>query len=184
MKKTISANIGGILFQIDEDAYFVLEQYFRKIEAGYNYSAEGKEIINDLENRLSELLAGRTNSRSHTISFEDITWAIGVLGRPEDLGAKQSTYQGATGTSYYRPARRLYRDPDSRVIGGVCGGMGAYFDIDPVLLRVLFFVALFVGFGALAYIILWIAIPKARTVSQKLEMHGEPPTPENIRKYS
>ncbi len=184
MKKTISANIAGTLFQIDEDAYLTLEHYFQRIEARYNYSLEGKEIVNDLETRLVELFENRTHSRSQNITIDDVNWAIGILGKPEDLGGSNIPPEPGRGKKYYRFDRKLYRDPDNKVIGGVCGGLGAYFDVDPVLLRVVFVALLFIGFGPLAYIILWIVIPKAYSVSQKLEMHGEPPTPENIRKYS
>jgi phage shock protein PspC (stress-responsive transcriptional regulator) len=183
MKKAISVNISGVLFQIDEDAFNNLEQYLHKIEAGYNFSAEGKEIVADLESRIAELMEGRTQGRTKTITAEDIHWAIGILGKPEDLGAKQNTYEGSAGNAYYRPVHRLYRDPDNKVLGGVCSGLGAYFGIDPVLIRVIFVLMFFIGFGPLAYIILWIVIPKAYTITQKLEMYGEAPTPENIRKY-
>jgi phage shock protein PspC (stress-responsive transcriptional regulator) len=184
MKKTISVNIAGTLFQIDEDAYSRLEQYFQRIEAGYNYSPEGKEIISDLETRLAELLEGRIKDNSRTISIDDVNWAIGILGKPEDLGANQGNTSSGGNSPNYRVGRRIYRDPDNKVLGGVCGGLGAYFDIDPVLIRVIFVLLIFMGFGPLAYIILWIVIPIAYTVTQKLEMHGEAPTPENIRKYS
>lgn len=188
MKKTISTNIAGTLFQMDEDAYSILESYLHRIEASYNYSAEGKEIVSDLEFRLSELFMDRTNKNTRIITSVDVNWAIGILGRPEDLGAHSSASSGDnSGQPYsntYRPIHRLYRDTDNRVIGGVCSGLGAYFDVDQVLIRVCFVILFFLGFGPLAYIIMWIALPKARTVTQKLEMHGLPPTPENIRRFS
>jgi phage shock protein PspC (stress-responsive transcriptional regulator) len=183
MKKTISVNIAGTLFQIDEDAYNRLEQYFHKIEAVYQFSAEGKEIVNDLESRLAELLQDRIKGRSVIITIEDINWAIGILGRPEDLGANQAYSSGSSNNNYYKSFRRLYRDPDNCILGGVCSGLGAYFEIDPVLVRVIFVLLVFLGFGPLAYIILWIVVPKAYTVTQKCEMHGEAPTPENTGKY-
>jgi phage shock protein PspC (stress-responsive transcriptional regulator) len=187
MKKTTTVNIGGVLFQIDEDAYQILEQYLNRIESSYNYTLEGKEVLKDIENRLAELLQNRSQSGSKIITLSDINWAVSILGRPEDIGGPGKT---ADNTSWQQPnyehktTRRLYRYPENRVIGGVCSGLGAYFDIDPVLLRVAFIVLLFVGFGPLAYLILWIAVPKARTVTQKLELHGLPPTPENIRRFS
>jgi phage shock protein PspC (stress-responsive transcriptional regulator) len=186
MKKSISANIAGTLFQIDEDAYSLLEQYLRKISGGFKNPADGKEIVTDLELRMSELFNERTNQRSRNITLEDANWVIGVLGKPEDLGATQTTTNSdwGPGNPYYRPPHKLYRDPDHKVLGGVCSGLGAYFDVDPVIMRVLFVVFFFVGFGFLAYIVLWIAVPKAYTVTQKLEMRGEPPTPENMKKYS
>jgi phage shock protein PspC (stress-responsive transcriptional regulator) len=183
MKKTISANIAGTLFQIDEDAYYQLEQYFNKIMAGYHFSEEGKEITNDLESRLSELFVEKTQNRSQTITLEFVNWAIGILGKPEDIGANFENQSGTYENMFYNPPRRIYRDPDNKVISGVCSGLGAYFDVDPVLIRVIFVLLIFIGFGPLAYIILIIVIPNANTVTQKLEMHGEAPTPENIRKY-
>jgi phage shock protein PspC (stress-responsive transcriptional regulator) len=184
MKKTTSANIAGVLFQIDEDAYQLLEQYLHRIEASYNNASEGKEIIIDLETRLAELFNDRTQARAKIITLSDVNWAISIIGRPENIGAqKKNQYneEWQQPNYGYKTNRRLYRYPENRVIGGVCSGLGIYFDIDPVLLRVAFVVLLFVGFGPLAYIILWIVVPKAKTVSQKLELHGLPPTPENIR---
>ena len=73
-----------------------------------------------------------------------------------------------------RLRRRLYRDADSRVLGGVCSGMGAYFNIDVVIFRILFVLSVFMGgAGVLIYIILWIVVPKAKTTAQKLEMKGK-----------
>ena len=85
--------------------------------------------------------------------------------------------------SSYETTKRLYRDPDNRVLGGVCGGLGAYFNNDPLLFRILFIIIFFgMGSGLIIYLILWIAIPEARTTAQKLEMRGEPITIENIKK--
>jgi len=190
MKKTVSANIAGTLFSIDDDAYFALENYLRRIEKVYKYTPEEKEIIADFELRLSELLNDRTEKRVKIVSIDDVNWAISVLGKPEDFGAAQSSTPPppppnyGNNDSYYRPVHRLYRDPDNKVLGGVCGGLGAYFDVDPVLIRIALFVLFFVGFGTLIYIVMWIVIPKARTATEKCEMHGEIPTSENFRKYN
>ena len=187
MKKTITANIAGNLFQIEEEAYVQLENYLSRIESGYKNSSEGREIVNDIEQRMGELLEERTQSRTKIITSDDVNWLISILGKPEDLGASGTYQESKTerpNYSYSKPVRRLYRDPGNRVIGGVCGGLGAYFNTDPVLLRICFVIGLFMGFGPLVYLIMWIALPKAKTVMQKLEMHGEAPTPENMRKYS
>ena len=188
MKKTVSANIAGTLFSIDDDAYFALENYLRRIESVYKYTPGEKDIIADFELRLSELLNDRTEKRTKIVTIDDVNWAISVLGKPEDFGAAQSSTPPPPNYgnehSYYRPVRRLYRDYDNKVIGGVCGGLGAYFDMDPVLIRVVMVVLFFVGFGPLIYIIMWIVVPKARTASQKCEMYGEAPNAENFRKYS
>lgn len=172
MKKTISANIAGVLFQIDEDAYVKLEEYFYRIESGYQNKADAKEIVNDLESRMAELLEERIGKQSRIVTIDDVNWAISKLGRPEDIGANPSGSSSGHESKYYYTSRRLYRDPDNRVLGGVCSGIGAYFDIDPVIIRVIFVVSLFIGFGPLLYIILWIVVPAAYTPAQKREMHG------------
>ena len=83
----------------------------------------------------------------------------------------------------YKTTKRLYRDPDNRIIGGVCGGLSAYFNTDPILFRILFIlISLGMGSGLIIYIILWIAIPEAATTAQRLEMRGEAVTIENIKR--
>ena len=78
----------------------------------------------------------------------------------------------------------MYRDPDHRILGGVCSGMGAYWHIDPLIVRILFLVTFFgFGIGLLIYLLLWVVIPVARTTAQKLEMRGEPVTVENIKRF-
>jgi phage shock protein PspC (stress-responsive transcriptional regulator) len=193
MKKTYSVNIAGRLFNIDEDAYFMLEDYLRRIEFGYANSAEGKEIKTDVEGRLSELFDSYKSSSTLIITIEDVRRATDIIGKPEDLGASRNAqyqYQGNqtknetfTGKTTY--AKRLYRDPDNRRIGGVCSGLAHYFDIDPVLLRILFLVFFFIGgFGFITYIIMWIALPKAKTPIQKIEMRGWAPTADNYKRFS
>ncbi len=89
----------------------------------------------------------------------------------------RSTWERTSGT------RRIYRDPDDRMIGGVCAGLAAYTNIDPVIMRLIFVVLLFMGIGALAYIILWIVVPEARTTAQKLEMRGDSVNASNIGNF-
>lgn len=175
MKKAFAATIGGIVFQIDEDAYLKLENYFRQIENGYANKSEGKEIADDLERRMAELFDKKTNGRTRSVSMEDVVWALSILGRPEDLGASQSK-ESNWQPHYQRGIKRLYRDPENKVFGGVCGGLGIYFDIDPVLLRVIFAILLIAGFGFLFYLILWIVVPAAKTITQRMEMYGDYPT--------
>jgi phage shock protein PspC (stress-responsive transcriptional regulator) len=108
---------------------------------------------------------------------------IAVLGMPE--GNASYTEREVPEPATLKRTRRLFRDPDHTVFGGVCSGLAAYFNIDVLLMRVLFFAAFFLGlFGFWIYIILWIVAPKANTVAEKLEMRGEPVTVENIWNYS
>jgi phage shock protein PspC (stress-responsive transcriptional regulator) len=171
MVKTSTVNIGGILFNINDDAYFELENYFSKIKAIYSTSTDSKEILNDIECRMSDLFNSR-KSKLQILTIEDVKYAISVLGKPEDFGFNQHSKQNTERKFYHYKSRRLYRNPDNRVIGGVCSGLGAYFDIDPVILRIIFVILFFVGFGPLLYIILWIVIPKAINNAQKNEMYG------------
>ncbi len=77
----------------------------------------------------------------------------------------------------------MYRDPDNRILGGVCAGMGAYWGADPLIIRIIFVVATLIFLsGAIIYLILWVVLPEAKTTAQKLEMRGEPVTISNIGK--
>ena len=77
--------------------------------------------------------------------------------------------------------KKMYRDPDNKVVGGVASGVAAFFGADITLIRVLFVVfTIFFGTGLLVYIILWIALPEAKTITDKMKMQGEPVTLSNI----
>lgn len=191
MKKTISINIAATAFYIDEDAYERLQQYLKKLEAWFNGKEGGQEIITDIENRLSELFSQRINPKTGVITVAMAEEVIAIMGQPEDFspqaGAEpeDSTEAGEKETyQNYARRRRLYRDLDNKVLGGVCSGIAAYFNIDPVLVRVIFAILPFLSFGVIIpiYIILWIAMPAAITAAQKLEMRGENINVSNIEK--
>jgi phage shock protein PspC (stress-responsive transcriptional regulator) len=189
MKTTITINLGGIVFHIDNDAYEMLHAYLLAVEKQFFDENERKEIMTDVETRLSELFKETLAGKRDVIMKEDVSKVIEIMGEPEDF--VEETDQQSSGSkthskrkrTEYKTTRRLYRDPDSRVLGGVCGGLGAYFNTDPILFRILFILIFFgMGSGLIIYIILWIAIPEASTTAQKLEMRGEPITIENIKK--
>ena len=181
MKKTFTINISGTLFHIEEDAYEKLQGYLIKLKKYFGNSSEAREIIADIESRIAELFVEKTKGDNKVITFEMIEEVIATMGNPEDFTRQEDAGEPVLGTAARK--RRLYRSPDSRVIAGVCGGLGAYFRIDPVILRILFVLLFFVnGVGLLAYIILWIAVPKAFTTSQRLEMRGEEVTVSNIER--
>ena len=184
MKKTFTINISGIIFHIDEDAFEKLSIYLERIKGGFSKSEGKDEIITDIESRIAEMLQAKINESKQVITIEDINDVIAVMGEPEQIGAAGGAETKDTKASYETKTRkRLYRDPDNKVLGGVCGGIGAFFNIDPVWIRVAFVNALFVfGSGPLLYIILWIIIPKATTTAERLEMRGEPVTISNIEK--
>jgi phage shock protein PspC (stress-responsive transcriptional regulator) len=184
MKKTFTINISGIIFHIDEDAFEKLSIYLERIKGGFSKSEGKDEIIADIESRIAEMLQAKINESKQVITIEDINDVIAVMGEPEQIGAANDAEAKDTKTSNENKTRkRLYRNPDNKVLGGVCGGIGAFFNIDPVWIRVAFVIALFVfGSGSLLYIILWIIIPKATSTAERLEMRGEPVTISNIEK--
>lgn len=184
MKKTISINLNGMLFNIDDDAYNRLEEYMKRIEAHFSGQDESKEIMNDIEARIAELLNERLGGSNKVISLNDIEEIIKTMGNPDEFGETEQESQSKQQYHYTHRPRRLYRDPDNRVLGGVCGGIGAYMNIDPVIFRIIF-VIIFFGFGVglLIYLVLWIVIPEAKTTAQKLEMRGDPVNVSNIGSF-
>jgi phage shock protein PspC (stress-responsive transcriptional regulator) len=186
MNKTVNINLGGMFFHIDEDAYQKLTRYFDAIKRSLSNSSGQDEIIKDIEMRVSELLTEKQKTEKHVVGLKDVDEVIAVMGQPEDYRIDE---EGATGntTNYSSSSttgsRKLYRDKDSGMIGGVLAGLGHYFGIDKVWLRIFFLIMFFAwGTGVLAYIILWIVMPEAVTTAEKLEMTGEPVTISNIEK--
>lgn len=183
MKKTLTINLGGVVFHIDEDAYEKMRQYLNRIEARFTNRLEAQEIMGDIESRAAELLQQRLRDLQQPIVVDDIEFVIKTLGAPDSFSDSE---EPAASASSFEPRRnkRLYRDPDNSAIAGVCSGLAAYLNIDIALVRVLFVVFFFLtsGFTLLLYIILWIAVPQAFTTAQKLEMQGENVTIENIER--
>jgi len=186
MKKSIKINLSGIIFHIDEDAYDKLKKYLDAISSHFSNQDESKEIINDIESRIAELFEEKRPKESEGITVELVEEVIEIMGTPEDIadtGEEPDTGNNKQSHSRRSKSKRLYRDPDNSVISGVSGGLGAYFNIDPIIFRLLFVFVMFLGGASLLpYIILWIVLPKAETAAQKLEMRGEPVNVSNIEK--
>lgn len=168
MKKTTTIHLSGILFNIEEDAYEKLSNYLKSIENHFSQHSGKKEILEDIETRIAEILSEKLSISKQVITKEDIDVVISKMGSAEqfdDGNTEQSkTYQDNTTIK-----RRIYRNPDDKIIGGVCGGIAAYFDIDPLWIRLIWAIAFFAfGTGLFLYILLWIIIPKAKTPSQKI----------------
>jgi phage shock protein PspC (stress-responsive transcriptional regulator) len=180
MKITVSINLGGYSFNIDEDAYAELKSYLRNLELHFAGEESSSEILSDIETRMAELFRTKLSSYKQVINIEDVRQVISVLGTPEDISDNEgpSARDKFSSPGYHR----MYRDPDHRIIGGVCSGMGAYWDIDPIIVRIIF-VALILagGIGALVYLILYIVLPEAKTTAQKIEMKGNPVNIHNIK---
>jgi len=185
MKKAIKINLCGIIFHIDEDAYTKLKKYLDDISSHFLNQEESKEIINDIEARIAELFEEKKPKDEEVININLVNEVIEIMGNPEDIAdtADDSSTGQKQSRTYHSKNKRLYRDPDNSVISGVCGGLGAYFNIDPIIFRLIFVLLLFAGGSSLlVYIILWIVLPKAETAGQKLEMRGEQVNVSNIEK--
>ena len=172
MKITENINLAGLIFTIDDDALLKLQNYLNSIERYFAIKEEGKEVVADIEGRIAELFETKINKNKEVISIEDVNQIIGIMGMPEEFMNEAQT-ESQKSTSYREAGtRKLYRTYNDKVIGGVCGGLGSYFRIDPVFFRLIFVLSLFFTVGFLIYIILWIVLPEAKTFSQKLEMKG------------
>jgi phage shock protein PspC (stress-responsive transcriptional regulator) len=182
MNKTISINLGGMFFHIDEDAYQKLSRYFDAVKR--SLSPDGREeIMKDIESRIAELFQERIQNEKQVIGLVEIDAVISIMGQPEDYKIDEETAKPID-FSIPSKAKKLYRDKENSIIGGVASGFGHYFTIDPVWIRLLFVIIVVAGFGSpiLIYLILMIIIPEAITTSQKLEMKGEDVTISNIER--
>jgi phage shock protein PspC (stress-responsive transcriptional regulator) len=184
MKKSIKVNIGGVVFHIDEDAYDLLRNYLDQLDARFKPTPGGSEILSDIEIRMAELFQAKITPEKEVLTLEDAKEIIDIMGEPEEIDEETPQEEPvAEPRQAGRRARRMYRDPDNHVAGGVCAGLGAYFNIDPVFIRIIFVIfTLTYGVGILVYLLLWAVIPVARTAADKLEMSGEPVNVYNIER--
>jgi phage shock protein PspC (stress-responsive transcriptional regulator) len=184
MNKTVNINLGGTFFYIDEEAYQKLSRYFEAIKK-YLSDSDGKdEIMRDIEIRIAELFSEKLKSDRQVISMEDLDEVIDIMGEPEDYRIDDDQApERPSYTSSQRTSKKLYRDTEEGILGGVLAGLGHYFGVDKVWIRIIFaLLFIFYGTGFLLYIILWIVMPEAKTTSEKLEMKGQPINISNIEK--
>ena len=174
MQRLIQINIAGSIISIEEDAYVLLKDYLNSLSRQFAGEVGQEEIISDIEHRIAELFTLRLKSGSPAIDQADVSKLIRTLGHPGDLAdsrvdssAVPAIYESKreqrtrTGIS---TKRRLFRNPDDKILGGVCSGLANYFDIDPVIVRLTFAgMFLLLGIGFLMYIVAWIIIPVPRT---------------------
>ena len=186
MKKTLTVNLGGTVYHIDEDAYKLLDTYLSNLRIHFCREEGAEEIVHDMELRISELFTDRLRDGKQVITIEDVEEIIAQMGKPEDLGDEadgggETSKDGSTYSQTAKGPRRLFRDSDNKVLGGVASGLAAYFGWDPTWVRIIFLILgiSLKGF-VIAYIIAWIVIPLARTVPEKLAMRGAKINVENI----
>lgn len=180
MKKTITVHIANFIFNIEEGAYQLLQNYLVKISSQFSNEEEREEIMQDIEGRIAELFREQLTLQKEVVVEQDVLDMIVIMGSPEeyivedDEPFSQSTSEESTDSKASFKGRQIYRDDENAVLGGVCSGLGAYFGIDPVVFRVLFIAfTIMGGSGILIYLILYFAIPEAKTIAEKLRMKGE-----------
>lgn len=162
MKKVININFQGGIVPIEESAFETLKKYTDSLRQHFAGEEGRDEIINDIEIRIAELFGERLKQGEACITDEDVNNIINSMGRPEDFDldnepqAQQTVYNTANGSQ-----KRLYRDENHKILGGVCSGLGNYFGIDPVIVRIIAIICFSVVL--IPYIILWIAVPSSAT---------------------
>jgi phage shock protein PspC (stress-responsive transcriptional regulator) len=171
MKKIININLSGRVIPIEDSAYEKLKSYIESLRKYFVKEEDRDEIINDIESRIAELMNEKIRKGAACITDADIDEIAASMGRPEDFEAEasdkaQSAYQNSSSqqqstSSDKKARRRLYRDENDKFIAGVCSGIAAYLNVDPAIVRILFAIITFGGFGLgfFAYIVLWIFVP-------------------------
>ena len=199
MKKNITINLCGRLFQIDEDAYEMLQHYIESLRQSFGRQEGGDEIVDDIEARIAELFDELRQQGTEAITIDHVKEIITRIGEPEQLtGDKEEQPNGESDGHHYDSFRtaadsireeirsrtagkKLYRNPKDKMLAGVLSGFAAYTNTDPVLWRLLTVLfTFFYGTGLILYIILAIVLPEAKTPEQLLQMKGKEVTPQNL----
>ena len=204
MKPVESVSIGGYVFSLEDDACAVVRNYITELDSFYSKEESGAEVMEGIEERMSELLLEKCG-RGGVVTLPIVESVIAILGRPEAIEEESSdsreeskeanTKQASREEKSEKIRRKLYRDPSTAKLGGVCSGLGAYFGIDPTIFRLLFTILTLAGLGfifhhgwihvpnyivPLMYLVLWLCMPEAKTVRQRDEMRGEKGTVDDI----
>lgn len=187
MNKTVTVNISGYIFNIEEEAYNSLVKYLNKLKAAFHGTEGADEIVGDIESRIAELFQKKLNEKKQVITSSDVDEIVGIMGAPEDYTDEETSQTNESYTEKEEGTRnanrRIFRDPDDHILGGVCSGISHYFGIDPLWIRLAFVLTtLAIGGGVIAYIVLWIIVPEASSTAEKLQMKGEDVNVESIRR--
>lgn len=199
MKKNITINLCGRLFQIDEDAYELLQQYIESLRSSFGKQEGGDEIVDDIEARIAELFDVLRQQGIEAITIEHVKDIITRIGKPEELaGEDEQQAEGAKETNWEEQARsagqkiynnvrertagkKLYRNPKDKMLAGVMSGLAVYTNTDPVIWRLLIILfTMCYGAGIFVYIVLALVLPEATTPEQILQMEGKNVTPQNL----
>ena len=183
MKEITRIHLAKTPFSAEIDAKKSLEKYLNSIQK--NMHAE-PEAMREIEARMVELLAERGVSKDGVISHDDVLAVQKQMGEPRDFSDDASEVIDEIEDKDIddKPAKQLMRDPDNAIIGGVCAGVAAYFNINPLWVRLIAIISPFMTFGTavLIYVVMWLSMPPARTASDKLRMRGEPVTLASLKR--
>lgn len=160
MKQAFNVNIGGRAYNIDEDAYELLDKYLNDISS--RLADADMDSMDDIESRIVDIFDEKISSQMQVINIDMVRRVMAVIGRPEMFGGQKRGFSYQQ-TDYPHEPRKLYRSTTNKVIAGICGGLGEYFNVDPNVLRVIAAILFFITFStcSVVYIILWIVLPKA-----------------------
>jgi phage shock protein PspC (stress-responsive transcriptional regulator) len=163
MNKVVNINLNGIIISIDEVAYEQLKQYIDALHKHFSGTEGSAEIISDIETRIAELLQLKLTDNYTVILPKDVADVIAVMGNPWQMeGEDEAQSSTQNNTQNTVAPKKLKRDPHNKVISGVCGGLGNFLNIDPIIARAGFLISFFVfGSGLLLYLILWVIMPEA-----------------------
>ena len=159
MKKTVTANISGTIYNIEDDAFDLMQKYLNSIKMYFSSYEDSEEIFMDFENRISENLYSISNNANEVINSKHVAKIIEIMGKPEDFEDLEIE------NNNIKDLNKLRRDNNDRIIAGVAAGISDYFKIDPFITRLLFVLTIPVGgFGFFFYLICWIAMPKSNMI--------------------
>ena len=181
MKEITRIHLAKTPYDIELDAKEVLQKYLSEIKQMMG----SEDTMYEIEARMVELLGERGVQNNGIITMSDVEDLRSKMGLPKEFSDSESTEDSqADLTPSNSPAKRLMRDTDNAIFGGVCAGIAAYWGINPLWVRLLFIISPFITFGTalLVYIIIWISLPEAKTVAEKLQMRGEPVTLNSLKK--
>ena len=188
MNKTITCNIAGLVFNVEEQAYEKLSAYLKAVKRTLQNKDGGEEVYGDIEGRVAEIFTERLSSRQEVVLEKDVEYVIKAMGEPKDFildedaeNLEQNTQSQGSYFDKKKSEKTLMRDTENGVIAGVCSGIAAYMGWDVVFVRIIFLLAFFLtGFGIIVYIVLWIAAPEAKSTTDRLRMRGEAITLDTI----
>lgn len=187
MKRTLSVNIKGTNFIIEEDGHELLQNYLERLERSLKNEEGKSEIIEDIEYRVAELFSGLISQRKTVIELIDVQTVISTLGQPEDFideGEQQAQepIESLDNKDNKHHSRKFFRDEENGRIAGVCSGLALYFNIDVMIVRAIFLIVFFFGaFSIPVYIILWIITPKIKSNVDRLKMQGKAVTVDSLK---